>query len=79
MLFLLLKKKKSEDIANDSFRKHFNFSTPVDLTKELLNIKDERRNSEFLKEIKSRQSNLNIEIQEMSKEEIKNEKPLNIK
>ena len=78
MLFLLLK-KKSEGIANDLFRKYFNFSTPVDLTKELLKTKYERRNSEFVKEIKSRQSNLNNEIQEMSKEEIKNEKPLNIK
>ena len=48
---------------------------PVALTKELLKIKDARRNNEFVQEIKNRYSNLKDEIQEMSKEEIKNEKP----
>ena len=57
------------------FRKYFDFSTPVDLTKKLLKTKDARRNNEFAQEIKNRYSNLKDEIQEMSKEEIKNEKP----
>ena len=67
--------KESKDIDNDLFKKYFDFSTPVALTKELLKIKDARRNNEFVQEIKNRYSNLKDEIQEMSKEEIKNEKP----
>ena len=57
------------------FKKYFDFSTPVALTKELLKIKDARRNNEFVQEIKNRYSNSKDEIQEMSKEEMKNEKP----
>ena len=55
------------------FKKYFNFSTPVALTKELLKIKGARRNNDFAQEIKNRYTNLKDEFQEMSKEEIKNE------
>ena len=57
------------------FREYFNFSTPIDLTKKLLKIEDANKNSEFAKEIKNRWSNLKDEIKEMSKEQMKNEKP----
>ena len=46
--------KKSKDINNDSFKKYFDFSTPVDLVKRLYEIKDARENSKFIKEIKNR-------------------------
>ena len=56
------------------FKKYFDFSTPIDLAKKLFEIKDAENNM-FVKEIKNRWSNLKDKIQEMSKEEIKNEKP----
>ena len=57
------------------FKKYFDFSTLVALLKKLFEIKDARKNSEFVEKIKNRWSNLKDKIQEMSKEEIKNEKP----
>ena len=48
---------------------------PNDLVKKLLEIKDAKENNMFVKEIKNRWSNLKDKIQEMSKEEINNEKP----
>ena len=44
--------RKSKEIINDLFKTHFNFSTPIDLTKKLFKTKDRKRNSEFLEEIK---------------------------
>ena len=67
--------RKSKDINNDLFKKYFDFSMPVDLTKKLFEIKDARENSKFVKEMKKRWSNLKDKIEEMSKEEIKNKKP----
>ena len=57
------------------FKKYFDFSMPNDLVKKLLEIKDAKENNMFVKEIKNRWSNLKDKIQEMSKEEINNEKP----
>ena len=57
------------------FKKHFDYSTPVDLTKKLLGIKDANKNSKYVEKIKNRWNNLKDEIKEMSKEEIKIEKP----
>ena len=57
------------------FRKYFNFSGPIDLTKKLLKTKDARKNSKFVEEIKNRWSNLKDKIKNISKEEIKDEKP----
>ena len=72
---IALIERESEDLNNDLFKKYFDFSTPVALTKKLSEIKDARENSNFVKEIKNRWSNLKDKIEEMSKEEIKNEKP----
>ena len=55
------------------FKKYFDFSAPAALTKKLFETKDARKNSEFVEEIKNRWSNLKDKIEEMSKEEIKNE------
>ena len=57
------------------FKKHFDFSTPIDLAKKLFEIKDVKENSKLVEEIKNRWSNLKDKIEEMSKEEIKNKKP----
>ena len=57
------------------FQKYFNFSTPIDLAKELFKTKDKKKNSEFVEEIKNIWSNLKGETITMSVEEIKNEKP----
>ena len=65
--------RESKDINNDLFKKYF--STPVALFKKLFEIKDARKNSEFVEEVKNSWSNLKDKIEEMSKKEIKNEKP----
>ena len=57
------------------FKKHFDFAAPIDLRKKLFEIKDANKNSELVEKIKNRWSNLKGKIEEMSKEEIKNEKP----
>ena len=57
------------------FKKHFDFSTPIDLAKELFERKDANKKSLIVEEIKNRWSNLKDKIEEMSKEEIQNEKP----
>ena len=54
---------------------YFNFPAPLDLAKKLFETKDKQKYSEIVEEIKNRWSNLNHEIEKMSKEEIKNEKP----
>ena len=53
------------------FKKYFKFSAPIDLAKKLFETKDKKKNSEFVKEIKNRWSNLKDETEKMSKEEIK--------
>ena len=67
--------KESKNINNDLFKKHFDYSTPVDLAKKLLGIKDANKNNKYVEKIKNRWNNLKDEIKEMSKEEIKIEKP----
>ena len=56
------------------FKKHFNFSAPIDLAKKLFETKDKKKNSDLVEEIKNRWSNLKDEIKKMSKEERKNKK-----
>ena len=68
---ILLIERESKDMSNDLFKKYFDFSTPVALTKKLFEIKDARKNSEFVKKVKNRWSNLKDKIEEISKEEIK--------
>ena len=55
-----------------------NFSALIDLVKKLFETKCKKRNSELVKEIKIRWSNLKNKTKKMSKEEINNEKPNDI-
>ena len=57
------------------FKKHFHFATPIDLAKKIFETKDANKNSKLVEGIKNRWSNLKDKIEEMSKEEIKKEKP----
>ena len=57
------------------FETYFNFSALIDLAKKLFEAKGKKRNSELVKEIKHRWSNLKDKTKKMSKEEINNEKP----
>ena len=66
---------ESKGINNDLFKKPFDFSTPIDLAGRLFEIKDANKNSELVEQIKNRWSNLKDKTEEMSKEEIKNERP----
>ena len=54
------------------FRKYFNFETPTQLTKKLFEIKDKKKNNDFVEETKNRCSKLKDEIKEMSDHEKKN-------
>ena len=56
-------------------RNILNFQHLLIWQKKLFETKDKKKNSEFVKEIKNRCSNLKDETEKMSKEEIKNEKP----
>ena len=75
---IALIKKESKDINNDLFKTYFNFLAPIDLAKKLFEIKDKKKNSELVEEIKKRWSKLKDKIKKMSKEEMKNEKPNDI-
>ena len=44
---------KSKDINNDSFMKYFNFLKPIDLGNKLYEIKDAKKNSELVEEVKT--------------------------
>ena len=57
------------------FRKYFNFETPTQLTKKLFEIKDKKKNNDFVEEIKNRWSKLKDEIEEMFEDEEKIKKP----
>ena len=46
--------KESKDINNDLFKTYFNFLAPIDLAKKLFEIKDKKKNSELVEEIKNR-------------------------
>ena len=54
---IFIKKKKSENINNDLFKKYFDFSAPIDLANKLYETKDAKEKSELIKEIKNRWSN----------------------
>ena len=64
-------KNESKGINFDLFRKYFNFETPTQLTKKLFEIKDKKKNNDFVEEIKNRWSKLNDEIEEMSEDKKK--------
>ena len=58
-------------INYDLFRKYFNFETPIQLTKNLFEIKNKNKNNDFVEELKNIWSKLNDEIEEMSDDEKK--------
>ena len=66
---------KSKGISYDLFRKYFNFETPTQLTKKLFEIKDKKKNNDFVEESKSRWSKLKDEIEEIFEDTKKIEKP----
>ena len=66
---------KSKGISYDLFRKYFNFETPSQLTKKLFEIKDKKKNNDFVEESKSRWSKLKDEIEEIFEDTKKIEKP----
>ena len=63
---------KSKSISYDFFKKYFDFETPTQLTKNLFEIKDKKKNNDFVEEIKKRWSKLKDDIEEMSEDEKKN-------
>ena len=75
---IVLIKKESKDLNNDLLKTYSNFSALIDLVKKLFEAKCKKRNSELVKEIKIRWSNLKNKTKKMSKEEINNEKPNDI-
>ena len=52
---------------NGLLKTYFIFVTPIDLGKKLFETKDKTKNSELVKEIKNRWSNLKDKIKKMSK------------
>ena len=50
---------KSKGIGYDLFRKYFNFETPTQLTKKLFEIKDKKKNNDFVEEIRWRTDGVN--------------------
>ena len=48
------------------FYQYFNFEEPIDLAKKLFEIKDQKKNNDFVEEIKNRWSKLKDEIKKMS-------------
>ena len=57
------------------FDYHFNFVKPSDLAKQLFEIRDKKKNNDFVGGIKNKWSILKDEIEEMSEEKIKYGKP----
>ena len=66
---------KSEGVRYDLFKKYFDFETSTQLTKNLFEIKDKKKNNDFVEEIKKRWSKLKDDIEEMSEDEKKIEEP----
>ena len=62
---------KSEGISYDLFKKYFDFETPTQLTKNLFDIINKKKNNDFVEEIKKRWSKLKDDIEEMSEDEKK--------
>ena len=67
---------KSEDINYLLFKYYFNFMQPSELAKKLFEIKDQKKNNDFVEEIKNRWSKLKDKIEEISGDE-KDNKGLN--
>ena len=70
--FLKYIENKSKDINYFLFKHYFHFIYPSDLVKKLFEIKDKKKNNDFVEEIKNRWSKIKDEIEDMSKDERKN-------
>ena len=64
---IALGERESKDINNDLFKKHFDFSTPIDLAKKLFEIKDANKKSKLVEEIKNRWSSLKDKLKKCLK------------
>ena len=53
------------------FKHYFNFVEPSDLAKKLFEIKDKKKNNDYVEEIKNRWSKLKDEIEKMSEDKKK--------
>ena len=62
-------------INNELFQKHFKYSEPIDMAKNVMNIRDKDENNDLVNKIKSGLKYLKEEIKQMSKEEREIEKP----
>ena len=69
--------KEEADINKELFKKHFNFQVPSAIIYSLYNTSNEE-NKKSVTVIKTELKDLENEIKQMSKEEIKNEKPYKI-
>ena len=66
---------ESKGVSYELFEKHFNFTSPTVLTKQLYKIKNKKENNELVELIRVRWSNLIDEIEKMSEDEKETEKP----
>ena len=66
---------ESEGVNYASFNYCFDFVKPSDLAEKLFEIKDKKKNNDFVEEIKNRWSKLKDEIEEMSENQKKIEQP----
>ena len=64
---IALIERESKGINNDLCKKHFDFSTPIDMAKNIFETKDANKNVELAEEIKNRWSNSKDKIEEMSR------------
>ena len=72
--FLKYIKNKAESISYLLFNYYFNFKQPSDLPKKLFEIKDKKKNDDFVEEIKNRWSKLKDSIEKTLRDEKDNEK-----
>ena len=77
-LIELIINREKLPINNESFKKHFQLENPILMHKVLYKTKDKEKKSKLLNIFNSGLEDLEKEMKEMSKEEIKNEKPYNI-
>ena len=70
--------KKETGINRELFKKYFNFQMPTAMLKALYNLNDRKKNNQLVNIIISGLSNLENEIEKMSEDEIKIEKPYEI-
>ena len=70
--------KKETSINKELIINYFNFKRPPELLKTLYNLNDENKNDQLVNTIKNGLIDLKNEIEKISEDEIKNEKPYEI-